>query len=132
MSQDRVEIVRATFAAMAEGDPEAMLPFIAEDFEMVTPANLAAEPDTYRGHDGVRRWFESFYEAVDEIRFEATRFAETGNRVAVEFTMTTRGRTTGLEASLSATALADVADEKIRRLEFFTSWDAALAAASSY
>ena len=112
---------------MAAGDVEAMLPFITDDFEMVTPANLAAEPDTYRGHDGVRRWFESFYEAVDEIRFESGQVAEVGDRVAIEFTMTTRGRTTGLEASLRATALADVAGAKVARLEFFPTWDEALA-----
>lgn len=114
---------------MADGDPESMLPFVADDFEMVTPANLAAEPDTYRGHDGVRRWYESFYEAVDSIRFESGRIEAVGDQVAVEFAMTTRGRTTGLEATMQATALADVGSDKVTRLEFFTSWNEAVAAA---
>ncbi len=115
---------------MAGGDVEAMLPFIAEEFEMTTPADLAAEPDTYRGHAGVRRWFESFYDAVDRIRFDASRFAEVGDRVAVEFSMTTRGRTTGLEASLGVAALCGVEHGKVKSLEFFASWDEAVAAAT--
>ena len=36
---------------------------------MTTPANLAAEPDTYRGHEGIRRYFDSFYDVMDEVRF---------------------------------------------------------------
>ncbi len=63
-------IVREAFAALAEGGVEAMLPFVHEDFEMVTPPELASEPDTYRGPAGVKRWFDSFYEAMDEVRIE--------------------------------------------------------------
>ena len=122
-------MVRATWDTLAEGGVEAMLGFIAEDFEMTTPPQLAAEPDTYRGHNGIRRWFDSFYEAVDEIRIEPVQLIPAGDRVAMEFTLTTRGRTTDLEASLTAASLCDVADGKVTRLEFFTTWEQALAAA---
>ena len=108
--------------------PDAMLPFVDERFEMVTPSALAAEPDTYRGHDGIRRWFDSFYEAVDEIRIEPGRVEPAGDRVAAEFKMTTRGRTTGLEASLEAVALAEVAAGKLTRLTFYPTWEEAVAA----
>jgi ketosteroid isomerase-like protein len=131
MSQDDVEVVRATWSALDEGGVEAMLEHVHHDFVMVTPANLAAEPDTYRGHDGVRRWFSSFYEAVDEIRLEPTRFEEHGGRVVMSFTLATRGRTTGLEASIEATALCEIEDGKVIRLVFFPTWDEALAAADS-
>lgn len=128
MSEDRVEVVRATWAALADGGVDAMLGFIAEDFEMTTPAQLAAEPDTYRGHAGIRRWFDSFYEAVDEIRIEPVQLVPAGDRVAMEFTLTTRGRTTGLEGSLTAASLCDVANGEVKRLEFFPTWDEALEA----
>ena len=77
---------------------EGLLPFIHPEFEVTTPADLAAEPDTYRGPDGVRRYFDSFYEAMDEIRFEPREFLEAGGRVIVPITLTARGRTTGIEA----------------------------------
>ena len=127
MSQERVETVRNAFLAMGQG-PDAMLPFVDERFEMVTPSALAAEADTYRGHDGIRRWFDSFYEAVDEIRIEPGRVEPAGDRVAAEFKMTTRGRTTGLEASLEAVALAEVAAGKLTRLTFYPTLEEAVAA----
>ena len=63
-------IVREAFDALSEGGVDAMLPFVHEDFEMVTPPDLASEPDTYRGPAGVKRWFDSFYEAMEEVRIE--------------------------------------------------------------
>ena len=69
---------RASTAFNADG-VDGILPFIHPDFEATTPPELAAEPDTYRGHEGVRRYFDSFYEIMDEIRFEpgttSTRWA---------------------------------------------------------
>jgi ketosteroid isomerase-like protein len=127
VSEERVEIVRNAFEAVAEGGVEAMLAFVDEGFEMETPPQLAAEPDTYRGHAGVRRWFDSFYEAVDQIRFEPKRLEDLGDRVAMEFVMSTRGRTTGLEASLGAAALCDLRAGKITRLTFYPTWEEAMA-----
>jgi ketosteroid isomerase-like protein len=127
VSEDRVEIVRQAFESVAEGGVDAMLAHVGEDFVMETPARLAAEPDTYRGHAGVRRWFDSFYEAVDRIEFEAKRLELRGERVAMSYVMTTRGRTTGIEASMEATALCDVEGGKITRLAFYPTWDEMLA-----
>ena len=107
-----------------------MLPYVDEDFEMSTPPDLAAEPDTYRGHDGVRRWFETFYEAMDEVRIEPREIVPAGERVGMSFRMTARGRTTGLEMVQEAAALSTVVDGKVTRLEFFPTLDDALAAAS--
>ena len=65
MSKENVEIVRRAYAALAEEGVEAMLAFTDPQFEMTTPSSLASEPDTYRGHDGVRRWFDSFNDALE-------------------------------------------------------------------
>ena len=55
MSQENVEIVRSAYAALAEQGVEAVLAFVDPQFEATTPPSLASEPDTYRGHEGVRR-----------------------------------------------------------------------------
>ena len=70
MAESNVEIVRAAFEAFNEGGPEAFIPFIHPDVEFSTPSDLASEPDTYRGHDGVRRYWDSFFEIMDEIKVE--------------------------------------------------------------
>lgn len=123
-----MELMRRAFEDLAEGGVDAMLPYIDEDFEMTTPGNLAAEPDTYVGHDGVRRWFDTFYEAMDRVRIEPQEIAAVGDRVAVHFHMTARGRTTGLEAVQEAACLVTVQDQKATRMEFFPTFDEARAA----
>ena len=72
MSQANVEIVREGFDAFNSGDMRRILALAHTDFEAVVPPELSAEPDTYRGHDGIRRYFQSFQsfqDAMDEIRF---------------------------------------------------------------
>jgi ketosteroid isomerase-like protein len=125
VNEDNVELMRRAFEDLAEGGVEAMLPYIDEDFEMTTPANLAAEPDTYRGHDGVRRWFDTFYEAMDSVRIEPQEIEAVGDRVAVRFHMTARGRTTGLEAVQEAACLCHVEDSKATRMDFYATFDEA-------
>ena len=46
---------------------------IHPEFEVTTPQSLASEPDTYRGHEGIRRYFDSFYEAMENVYFEGHR-----------------------------------------------------------
>jgi ketosteroid isomerase-like protein len=130
VNEDNVELTRRAFEALAEGGVEAMLPYVDDDFEMYTPPDLAAEPDTYRGHDGVRRWFDTFYEAMDEIRIEPQEIMPVGERVAMSFRMTARGRTTGLEMVQEAAAISTVVESKVTRLEFFPTLDDARAAAA--
>jgi ketosteroid isomerase-like protein len=57
MSQENVEVVRRGFEAMSSGDLPQMLAFTHPDFEVKIPSEVSAEPDTYRGHDGIPRYF---------------------------------------------------------------------------
>jgi ketosteroid isomerase-like protein len=128
MTAANVELVRRGFEAMSNGGVEGMLPFVHPHFEVNTPASLAAEPDTYRGREGVRRWFDSFYEAVDEIRFEAHEYRAVGEKVVVPFTMRVRGRTTGIEAEQSAVQVWELREGKAFRMEIFATVDEAMEA----
>ena len=88
----------------------------------MTPPGLALEPQTYRGHEGVRRYFDSFYEAVDEIRMEADEFIPAGEKVIVPFRMTTRGRSSGIEASMNAVQVCTLRDGRAVRFEIYPTW----------
>ena len=84
--EDNVEKSRAVFALINEEGLEAALPFIDPEFEMTTPPNLATEPDTFVGHDGLRRWFDSFQEAMDGIQIVPIKLREAGDdHVAIAF-----------------------------------------------
>jgi ketosteroid isomerase-like protein len=128
VSESNVEVIRQGFADLAADGYEAMLPLIAPDFELTTPAGLAAEPDTYRGPEGMTRYFESFYEAMDEIRFEPREFREIGDWVVVPFLLTARGRSTGLTAEQEAVMAWKLRDGRAVRLEVFAELEEALAA----
>jgi ketosteroid isomerase-like protein len=128
MASRNVEIIRGGFEALNEGGAEALVPLIHPEFEMTTPANLAAEPDTYRGAEGVRRYFDSFYDAMDEIRFEPGEFREVGGRVIAPSTLTARGRATGIEVKQEVVLVWSLGDDRVIIVEVFASLDEAVAA----
>jgi ketosteroid isomerase-like protein len=128
VAESNGELIRQGFEDLAAGGYEALLPLIAPDFELTTPPGLAAEPDTYRGPDGMTRYFESFYEAMDEVHFEPHKFREIGDWVVVPFTLTARGRSTGLEAEQIAVMAWQLRDGLAVRLEVFAELSEALAA----
>jgi ketosteroid isomerase-like protein len=128
---ENVEIIKQAFEAFDRDGVEGILAFIHEDFEGSTPPGLASEPDTYVGHDGVRRYFDSFYEVMDDIRWEPHSFRQVGDRVVVEFTLYARGKSTGLEFGQPAVQVWTLRDGKGIGLELYPTLEEALAAAGA-
>jgi ketosteroid isomerase-like protein len=130
VSRENLEIVQRGFEAFNAQGVEGVIPFIDPDFEATTPPDLASEPDTYRGPDGIRRWFDSFFEVMDEIRWDAREFHEAGDKVVVEFTLRARGKTTGLSFGQEAVMVWTLRDGKAIRVDLFPTLDQALEAAA--
>src|SRR4051794_32382451 len=128
MSETNLELVRQGFEAMSAGDPDAMMPFIHPEFEVTTPPGLAAEPDTYRGPEGIRRYFDSFYDAMDDVRFDAKDFIAVGDRVVVPMTLRARGRTTGIVVEQDVVQIWHLRDRRAVRVDVFATLDQAMAA----
>jgi ketosteroid isomerase-like protein len=126
MSSQDVEFVRRGFEALSQGGVEALLPFIHPEFEVTTPPQFAAEPDTYRGHEGVRRYFDSFYDAMDEVRFEPSDFRDAQGRVIVPTRLIARGRTTGIETQQDVVLVWALRDGLAIRVEVYATVEAAL------
>ncbi len=124
-SAENVEIVKRGFKEFNENGIDGILTLLDPEFVATTPPSLASEPDTYRGHDGIRRWFDSFNEVMDEIRWDAHGFEATGDRVIVEFTLRARGKTTGLDFGQDATMLWELRDGRAIRLDLFETVDEA-------
>jgi ketosteroid isomerase-like protein len=131
MSETTVELVRRGFESLRDGDFETLLPLIHPEFEASTPAALAAEPDTYRGPEGVRRYFESFYDAMDRLSFEADDFIPVGERVVVPVTLRARGRTTGIETEQRIVMVWEARDGLAYRAAVYATFEAAMEAAES-
>ena len=113
------ELARAAFDALAAEGVEGMLAYIHPEFEMETLPEIAAEPQVYRGHAGVRRWWDTFYEVMDEIVIQPKEVTELGpDRALVQFSMRATGQASGIEVEQEAAAIATLRDDKVLSLEF--------------
>ena len=113
-----------------ESGVEAALDRIHPDFEGVTPPELSPEPDTYRGHEGIRRYFAGFEGVMEEVRWEADELIEAPDeRVVAGIRLVTRSVATGLELELPVWQLCTVRDGKVLRIEGFAEREDALRAA---
>jgi ketosteroid isomerase-like protein len=129
MSQETVEIVRHTLDEFNRGDLERVASCFDPDFEGNVAPELSAEPDTYRGPDGIRRYFESFRETFEQIRFDAEEFADAGDAVVVAICMTAVGKLTKIPVEQHNAGVWTVRDGKIARIDTYTTFEQALAAA---
>jgi ketosteroid isomerase-like protein len=129
MSQQTVEIVRHTLGEFNSGDLELVAACFGPDFEGNVAPELSAEPDTYRGPEGIRRYFESFRETFEQIRFEPEDFADAGDRVVVAICMTAVGKLTKIPVEQHNAGVWTVRDGKVVRIDTYATYEQALAAA---
>jgi uncharacterized protein len=129
VSRENVEVVRLGLLAFNSGDIEQVIAMAAGDFEAVVPPELSAEPDTYRGHEGLRRYFESFEDVMEEIHFEPERFIDAGEEVVTVVRLTARGRSTAISVEQRIAQIWSLREGKVARVRTFATLERALAAA---
>ena len=125
-------IVREMLDTLNEEGTEAALAWFTEDFHGVVPPELSAEPDSYDGHDGVRRYFDSFHEIVDDLRFDAEELVEVGpDTVAARGIITGSGRESGIPIEMRVPMLMRLRDGRLVEMSAYAEWDDAVAAGTS-
>jgi ketosteroid isomerase-like protein len=124
-----IEVLERMFAAFEQGDVEAALEFIDRDFVAVVGPELSAEPDVYRGHEGVRRYIAGF-EGMEDVLLTPERFIEAGGRVLVPTVLSGRGASSGIEVEQHVVQVWTVRDRKAVRVEAFPDLDSAREAVS--
>ena len=132
MAEDAVALVRGAFDTLARDGVEALIDLVHEDAVVTVPAEFSAEPDSYRGPEGIRRYFASWYEVVDRLHVEIVEAeAVRPDAVVAAIELTVRGRATGLEAVQKAQMVCSLRNRKLDRMSFYGSREQALAAAAS-
>ena len=129
MSTENIDTLRELLEAFNSGDLERIFGLLHPDFEVEVPPALSAEPDTYRGHDGARRYFESFWDTMDEIRFRPERFWDAGESVVVAMRLTAKGRRTAIAVEQRFAQVWEFRDGKAARARTYASDTEALKAA---
>jgi ketosteroid isomerase-like protein len=130
VEHDNVEVVRRSFDAWNEGDPDVYMEQYAADVVVETPPNFP-EGGTLEGNDELRRFFGSLregWEGGSSVTVaELTPVSD--DRVFADFKWHGTGETSGVEAALETVGLFTVSAGKIVRAQFFFDRAAGLMAA---
>ena len=118
MSQENVEIVRASFEAWNAGDMDAFRELRDPDVIARAPEGWP-EPGPFVGRESLMRQFKQMRETWDADAFEVISVLDVADRVVARFIW--RGVGLGPESNMDLTSISTVRKGKIAYQEFF--WD---------
>jgi ketosteroid isomerase-like protein len=128
MTESNVDVVRRVFELYAKGGIEAVLEVFDEELVIEIPPAMSAEPDTYHGHEGARRYFDGFQGMIADVRYQPIELIPVGDRVVARVWMGGRGASSGLEVGLEAAVLHELEGGKIVAMRAFPDVESARAA----
>ena len=133
MSEENVEIVRASAAAFNRGDLDAWLEYWTDDIDYRAVEGAPDEHGPIQGRDALRVHFQDWLDTFDHFRQEPVEKIDAGDdKVIVVFGVSGRAKLSGVETDLTYAALYTFRDGKIARgREYWTREDALEAAALS-
>ena len=128
MSREDVEAVRRSLEAFERDGLEGLLLHLDPEIEWTT-TGAYIDLSTYRGHEGVRRYFGSLLDEFEDVRIEPVEFIDAGEQVIVIIRVSGRGRRSGAPVEMTLVSVGSVRDGKTVRVRNYPSRDAALEAA---
>jgi ketosteroid isomerase-like protein len=132
MSESPVAVVSALFERINSGDVESALELLTPDVVFVVPPDASAEPDTYEGHDGARRYFNGFDGVLAEVRFEPSELEQVSDdSVLADVSLAGRGAATGIPVAQTTFVLLTVRDGLVSWIMPYADRAAALEAVRS-
>ena len=127
VSQANVDKALNFITAYNRRDFDAAMKDFDPDVDWVLPEQQSS--DSARGREEIRRFFEQLDETFDEFRLEAQESVDAGDRVATRLRYYGRGKGSGIELDTEMYhQVATFRDGIIVRMEYVTSWPAALEA----
>lgn len=130
MPDPNTQVVRRAFDAFTRRDVDAFLQIMDAEVELYLPetAALAGEPSPYRGHDGVRRYFEQVEQVWERLEVFLHEYHEADGQVLVVGRVRSQGRD-GRIGDTPAHWVWQIENGLITRASVYTDRDEALAAA---
>jgi len=139
VSRENIELVRRLYGVLAsEGSTreleqrltdEALGHYLDPGIEWVPVAHSLLAAESYRGFDGVRRFWGEFLSAWESYRVEPLSFHDAGDQVAVVVHIV--GRTHELEVEETRSSLLTLRDGRVVRVQSFADPEGAREAAAS-
>ncbi len=126
MSRENVDVLNRGYAAVNRGDIDELLLSVHPDVEF-TSLIAEAEGETFRGHDGVRRWWEQVVIPLGGLHGEIEEVRDLGDTLLARVAGTYRP--SGVEVHQTVWNLVRFRDEKATGWEFFRTEEEAVEAA---
>ena len=127
---DDIELIRSTYAAWNRGDVEGVLGAMREDVEIHPVLGDVVAADTFRGHAGVRRWYDTVTSTLEGFRVDVERVIEASTgRYLVEVRFSGRGKSSGAPVTLEAAHLITMRSGLAAQLTGYPGWSEGLRAA---
>jgi ketosteroid isomerase-like protein len=128
VSKENVDKTHDFIAAYNRRDFDAAVRFFHPDVDWVLPPLQRA--DSCRGPEEVRRFWAGLDELFDELTLVPQETVDAGNIVAIRLRYHLRGKESGVEMDEEMYhQVTTFRDGVMVRIEYFTSWPEALAAA---
>ena len=116
--------MREAFEAFSRDDIDAVLELCAPDVVVRDPQRTGT---TFRGPDGLRRFFEEWMENWEEYRSEPVELTEIGDAILVRAHQTGRGKLSGIEITQDLFVTLRLRDGKFVEYGIYTSREDAVA-----
>jgi ketosteroid isomerase-like protein len=131
MGQEEVELARRAHQLWSQGELEAFIELCDPEIEF-TVLTGAMEGRSYRGHSGVRKWFDSMRQAFERFETNVVDAEDLGDcKVLVTIRIVATGRGSGIELEQTVYQLAEGRDGRIQGWEWHLTRAEALAAAGA-
>lgn len=127
MSEETIELTRAGYAAWSRGDLEGLLETMDEAIEFHTSGVFPGLDPVYRGHEGIRKFWDDFRSPWQSLEIAIDHFRERGERIVALYNFEAVGRD-GLSVHREAANVLTVRDGLAVRIDAHGSWQAALEA----
>ena len=129
MSQEWVELVRAGFEAVAQGDLDAFEEGMTPDVEIIQPPEVP-DAKSYKGRAAMIEAWADWPSQWEDFRLDLVEIIDVDDDVAVSVTRHRgRGRESGIEMDFQVFYVHYGRDGKLARMEMFFTREQALEAA---
>jgi ketosteroid isomerase-like protein len=128
MSEENVELVRRGHKAFRDSGEEAIFEYLDAEID-VTPVEELLDAETFHGHDGFRRFFQTMRDAFGDFGWDPQEFVDLGDHVLVATRFFAEGRGSGAPVEAMVYNVWTVRQGKAVRVHGYLSRPEALEAA---
>ncbi len=129
MSQENVQLAKRGVEAFNRRDLDAFAETITPDYEWVGAFLGSVEGGSYRGRDGIARYFSEAEQIWEELSVTGEDFRDLGDTVLVVGRMAGRGRSSGVQVDTPYTMIVEFRAGRVSRSRAYLDHAEALRAA---